>query len=346
MDTDYTTREKMVGLFMVVVLGLTIAALVVIGRGEGWFQTYVVYYTTFDQNYNLQKNAAVKLYKTDIGKVKDISLEKDKVRVTLAILEKYSSRIRTDSVCVVESPTFIGSEYVSIIPGSSKAPLLPEKGEIPSREKRSLDDLLTEFQVEKTAKMAVIAIQNLARLIEELRAPDGPLLGTLENVRRISANVAAITDDLESGRGTLGALINSRELLDAIRKSLASLDSILADLGRATSQTPETMKLVNQNLASFKQAGADLGSSLAAIRQIVVNLREAVGSLRVILDNVEVGSRDVPHITRGALNGIQEIRDGVKRIDSVVRSLEKNVLIRGNLPRVPPADHNKSRLRE
>ncbi len=346
MDTNFSTREKIVGLFMVIVVGLMVVALVVLGRGKGWFQSYVIYYTTFAQNYNLQKNAAVKLYKADIGRVKDISLEEDKVRVTLAILEKYASRIRTDTVCVVASPTFIGSEYVSIIPGSATAPALPPKSEIPSREKRSLEELMDEFQVEKTAKMAVIAIQDLSALMEVLRSPDGPLLGTLENVRRISANVAAITDDLESGQGTLGALINSHRLLDEIRRSLGSLDLILADLGQAAAHTPETIKLVNENLEAFKQAGADLRARMADISRIVSDLQASTAYLKTIMENIAAGSGNVPRITQGALDGIQEIRSGVRRIDKVVRSLEKNFLIRGNLPPEKLADHSKTRLRQ
>ncbi len=346
MDTNYSTREKIVGLFMVIVVGLMVAAIVVLGRGKGWFRSYVIYYTTFAQNYNLQKNAAVKLYKADIGKVKDISLEDDKVRVTLAILEKYASRIRTDTVCVVESPTFIGSEYVSIIPGSSTAPPLPPKSEIPSREKRSLDDLMNEFQVEKTAKMAIKAIQDLAELTERLGDPDGPLMGTLCNIRRISANVAAITEDLQSGRGTLGALINSRRLLDEIRRSLGSLDLILADLGQAAAHTPDTVRLVNDNLVVFRQAGFELNQRLEDIKKIMADLQVSTAHLKKIMENVATGSRNVPRITRGALDGIREIRSGVRRIDNVVRSLEKNILIRGHLPLQKVADHSKAKLRQ
>ena len=48
-----------------------------IGRGQGLFKKYVTYYTTFNESYNLQTNAAVKLFKTDIGKVKQITLAKE-----------------------------------------------------------------------------------------------------------------------------------------------------------------------------------------------------------------------------------------------------------------------------
>jgi len=40
----------------------------------------------------------------------------------LAILAKYASRIRQDAVAVVDSPTLIGSEYISIVPSAPNAP--------------------------------------------------------------------------------------------------------------------------------------------------------------------------------------------------------------------------------
>jgi len=61
---------------------------------------------------------------TIIGKVKKITLTDDKVKVEQAILQEYASRIRNDTIAIVESPTFIGSEYVSIKPGAFDAPVI------------------------------------------------------------------------------------------------------------------------------------------------------------------------------------------------------------------------------
>ena len=148
MDMEFSRIERLVGVFVIGVSMLLLATLVIIGRGKDWFETYITYYTTFNESYNLQENAAVKLFKTDIGTVKKITLEKNRVRVKLVILEKYASRIRQDALAVVESPTLIGSEYISIIPGSAQAPLIPEQGEISSREKRSLTDIFADFEVD------------------------------------------------------------------------------------------------------------------------------------------------------------------------------------------------------
>ena len=125
METRYTSAEKSVGLFVIGITLLLLTTVVILGRGKDWFADEVTFYTSFKESYNLQVNAAVKLFKADIGKVKRISLGEDNVNVQLAILAKYASRIRQDSVAVVDSPTLIGSEYISIVPGAPNSPENP-----------------------------------------------------------------------------------------------------------------------------------------------------------------------------------------------------------------------------
>ncbi|TFG45408.1 MAG: MCE family protein, partial [Candidatus Brocadiia bacterium] len=174
MELNYSRKEKIVGIFVVFICFLLLSTIIILGRGKNWFQDYNTYYTTFDESYNLKVGADVKLFKTNIGKVKAISVE-NKVTIKLAILSKYGSRIRTDTVITAESPTFVGSEYISIIPGSADAPLLAREGEIPSKAKKSISDILDEFEVEKTAKKLIRVIQDLAEFTQTLKDPEGPL---------------------------------------------------------------------------------------------------------------------------------------------------------------------------
>ena len=118
MELIYSRREKIVGLFVISIIVLLFSTVVLIGRGKNWFKSYVTYYTVFEESYNLQENADVKFQKASIGKVSRIDLTEDKVRVTLKILEDYQSRITRDTAVTVKSPTFIGDEYVAVIPGN------------------------------------------------------------------------------------------------------------------------------------------------------------------------------------------------------------------------------------
>jgi len=169
MDLDFSIREKIVGMFIISITILLLGTVIIIGRGKDWFKTYIPYYTALDESYNLQENTAVKLFNTDIGKVKKITLVGDKVKVDLLILEKFELRIRSDALITIKSPTLIGSEYISIIPGRKDAPLIPHGGLIPSQRKKSIYDYLDEFEVEKTGKMLVEAIQDISEIVKTIR---------------------------------------------------------------------------------------------------------------------------------------------------------------------------------
>jgi phospholipid/cholesterol/gamma-HCH transport system substrate-binding protein len=304
MQISFDVKEKIVGAFMVVVVVLLLTIVVMIGRGKDWFSSYVTYYTVFDQAYNLNENARVTLFKADIGKVRKVTLEGNKVKVELGILQHYAQRIRVDSVATVESPTLIGSEYISITPGSPDSPAIPKDGTIPSKEKK---DLMAQLQIEKTAELVVKTVQRISEIVEHVADPEGPLYASLDSTEKTLANLEAITQGIREGEGTAGGIVRSEELLQTIYEQLDQLHTILADIGDAAAKTPEMMDDVKQSVIMINQ----------------------------ILTNIEKGSKDVPAVTQTTKEGIREVRDGVEEVDKVVQSVQKSFLIRPNLPPEP-----------
>lgn len=344
MELDYSSKEKTVGIFVVCIGILLLTTIIILGRGKNWFEEYNTYYTTFDESFNLKVGADVKLFKTNIGKVKAISIEQ-KVRIKLAILDKYASRIRTDTLITVESPTFIGSEYISIIPGSTDAPLLVQGGEIPSKAKKSISDLLAEFEVEKTAKKLVQAIQDIAEFTQALKDPKGPLFSTLENVNQTTQHLENITKGIEDGDGTVGNLLTSTQLLDAILIRIESVGEILAYLSEASSKTPDTVDQVQNSLRGVKEITDGVTESVALLKNILTEFEKNMPNIQSILENAEKGSRDVPEITTSVTRIIQEARDEIENVDKVIQSLQNNFLIKPNLPPEPIGENTDAGLR-
>ncbi len=324
MELDFSKKEKVVGTFMISVAALLLVTVVIIGRGKDWFKTYITYYTVFDEGYNLQIDTPVKLFSADIGKVKNITPVGDKVEVKLKILDDFRSRIRTDSIATVKSPTLIGSEYISIIPGSKNAPLIPVEGEIPSRPGKSITNYLEEFQVEKTAKMIVEAAQEISRIVKIMRDPKGPLFSAFDHANNTLANLEMITGDIASGKGSVGGIIKSRALLDHIHRNLDK---------------------VGDDLATLEKIETGMLENIPSIKNIVKDIEEAARTLNVILANLEKGSHDIPRVTRSSAQGIHEICEAVDNIDKVVTSLKKNFLIKPNLPPEPEAKNIDARMR-
>jgi phospholipid/cholesterol/gamma-HCH transport system substrate-binding protein len=345
METSYTRAEKSVGIFVIGVVLLLLTTVVILGRGKEWFAEEVTFYTSFKESYNLEVNAAVKLFKADIGKVKRISLGKDNVNVQLAILARYASRIRQDSVAVVDSPTLIGSEYISIVPGAPDSPKIPVGGIIPSIEKKSLADVLKDFEVEQTALLAVRTIQQIAALVSIMKDPQGPLLSTLANVERTSSNLEQITGRIQQGQGALGSLVASRELVDGVLTNLDRMNALLGDIQATAARGPVLMDQVGDNLATIQSAGSGIVQNVEVLSAILDEARASIESFHVILENLERGSQDIPRVTATARDGIREIRQGVENIDRVVQSLQRNVIIRSNLPDEPTSMNMDAGLR-
>jgi len=289
MDLKFSRVEKSVGLFMTMVVLLILVTVVLIGRGQDWFRDYVTYYTTFKEGYNLQVGAPVKLFKTDIGKVKKITLVEDKVRVELAILEEYASRIRKDTLATVESPTIIGSEYVSIRPGPVTEPAIPERGVIKSVDRKSLDDIMQEFEVEKTAKMLISAIQNLSDMVEELQDPGGPLFSSLRSVEKTLKDVRAIVADVHAGEGTVGGLLKSDELLVKINDAMDQIDQILANVERGSEDVPAITKSTKRGLQETRDTVKEIDRLVKAAQKNALIRRDIPPALEG--KNMDAGLR-------------------------------------------------------
>jgi phospholipid/cholesterol/gamma-HCH transport system substrate-binding protein len=344
MELNYSRKEKIVGIFVIFIGLLLMSTIIVLGRGKNWFQDYNTYYTIFDESYNLKVGADVKLFKTNIGKVKAISVE-EKVRIKLAILEKYESRIRANTVITVESPTFVGSEYISIIPGSNDAPMLAPEGEIPSKAKKSISDILEEFEVEKTAKKLVQTLQDIAEFTAALKDPQGPLFSSLENIDKTTQHLETITKGIEDGDGTVGNLLTSTQLLDTILLRLKKIGDILAHISEASAKTPATVDQVQDSLAGVKEITDGVTESVALLKNILTEVEKNMPNIRAILENAEKGSRDVPEITTSVTRIIQEAREEIENVDKVIQSLQNNFLIRPNLPPDPVGENTDAGLR-
>lgn len=345
MDMTYSRTEKLVGLFVLGVFLLLLATVVVLGRGKDWFRTYIEYYTSFDESYGLEVDTPVKLFKTEIGRVKRITLVGDRVEVELIVLEEYASRLTSGSRVTVESPTLIGSEYVSIKPGPASAPPIPKGGIIPSRPRRSLTGLLAEFEVEKTAKKLVQAIQDISEITAVLKDPHGPLISTLENMGSATGDLKMITRDLRAGKGTIGSLLKTRELIDRIHGRVDQVGDILDSVDAAAGKAPGAMDLVQDNLAGLGTIRERIVERIDRIEPILTEIEETVSLMRKMLQNMEPASRDLPALTGSSRTLLENIDERMDEIDDILKAVQENFLIKPNLPQSPEAKSIDSGLR-
>lgn len=345
MELHYTKTEKAVGLFVVGIVLLVLASLIMIGRGKDWFKQYVVYTTSFEEGYGIQPNTPVKLYKTDIGKVKTVTLVGDRVELKLAIQEEYASRITAGTWVTIESPTLFGSEYVSIKPGSISAYGIEPGGLIPSKPRRSLGDLLADIEVEKTARRLASIIENLETLSRQLADPQGPLSASLSHVETATENMARISEDLRDGKGTAGQVIRSEALLNAIEARLVKLDEVIDPIAEAARQAPPAMALVQENLVNLKRIQSKAEPAVGQLQALLDRTDAIMASLQQVMERVEAASIHGLPAVQSARETLERVAENMEKIEQIIEAVRQNFLIRPHLPDEPAPEAIDSGIR-
>lgn len=309
MRLQYSTMERMTGAFILLTLIVFLFTVAVVGRGKNWFRKHVVYYTTFQEGYNLVSGSRVKLLGTDIGSVTDVLLTKgNKVKVRVKVLAEYASRIRANSVATVESPTVIGSEYINIRPGTSKAAAIPPEGLIPTKEKKKFTEYLEEYEIGAKLEHISKILEDLALITDQLKDPKGPFFGTFSNLQQITGTV-------ESGEGSLGRLIKSDELYEHMDTFVATLQETADYLVRAG--------------VNIEKGSEHLEKATREVPEMVDKTQELLDRLLKVQVILEKVMTEVPEISAQAREGMQEV-------NRILDSVKENFLIRPNLP--PPPD--------
>ena len=291
MQEGFTGKEKLVGVFLLVLMIFTMVTLLVIAQGKGWFVAINTYLVKFKQGYNLHQGSLVKMFNTEIGKVSELRITETggqpQVQVTVKVYKEYAKLIRLDSVAEVVSPTIIGSEYLEISPGSYGYPVIEPYGTIPSRERTSLTDQLKELVNQETIQKVKFTLNNIAQLSEQLKNDEKVLLAVANHANEIMVS-------LTEARGTMGKLLMQKGLYTRMEQSLGRLDQLLVQAKGLTGDLRPTAK----NLQEFTNS-----------------INKEIEPLKAIVANIKASSEDLPDLmqqaTATARSG-KEVMDAIK----------------------------------
>ncbi len=291
MSETSSRTEKLAGFFLVLAILGGLGAILLIGQGKGWFQKSQTYLAIFPQSYNLQQGAAVKMFNTDIGTVTRLRIvrvkDENQVEVTIRVNAKYSDLIRLDSVAQVESPTILGSEFLSISAGTYGYPPIAPFGTIPSRVKKTLADYLDEFQPEESLRKVKKFISDLADLGDRFKTHEQKFLSTLTHFDEVLVSVI-------EAKGTLGKLLMQKDFYNRLENALVKIESTLKnsegitrDLKSASVKVPGLVDKVNQELEQVKCILADLKKASSQIPGLVETADEAARTGKEVIDAVK-----------------------------------------------------------
>lgn len=302
MEEGFTRKEKMVGLFLLVMIILIKITLLVIAQGKGWFQSQTTYYVYFKQGYNLRQGSMVKMFNTEIGKVTNIDFKRkedeNQVEVTIRVLTEKAGLIRTDSVAEVIAPTLIGSEYIEIAPGSSGYPVVRAAGTIASQAHKTMSENLAELFNEETIRQARLTINNITSLTERLKNHEKAWLATVNHIDEVVVSVI-------KAQGTLGELVSRKDFYNRMNQSMTEVDKAILNVKKIT---------------------GDLVPAAQNLQTASKTIQLETETVKGILADIKGGTQEFPGLMETAAETTQEGK-------TVVEAVKANPLIRLTLPK-------------
>jgi phospholipid/cholesterol/gamma-HCH transport system substrate-binding protein len=256
----------------------TLLFLMTSSTGMGLFSHKLVITTYFENAAGLKAGAAVNLQGVTIGNVKSVTVttapdrKLTPVQVVMKIDPKYQASLHTDSKAALSTVGVLGDTIVDINSQVATGPMLRDGDELKTEETPSIQDVVKASQ------------------------------GTIESLNVILAKMNNIVDNLQSGKGSVGQLINNPDLynkFDAaaaeIQKLTAKLNSKNNTVGKFFNDNGEMYDRVNDivgrvdSVTKDLQGGKGTAGKLLTDDKVYDNLNQSLASLNSILADAQAG---------------------------------------------------------
>jgi ABC-type transporter Mla subunit MlaD len=213
----------------------------------------------------------------------------ERLVLTLSVLERERSRIRTDSRVQVRSGgSIIGDRVVSVSSGSATAPAVADGDTVHAREQADVEGVTSDATL--AARELPGILENVKVLTAQLRTAEGTLgaLGLETGGSKISAlreQTGRLMDQLSGSRGTLGLALGGRTTLhDRAAEAMARVDSIRTLLASDT----HSLGRFRRDSTLVREIGR-VRDELATVQQLAASPNGTVGRFRtdsIIMRNV------------------------------------------------------------
>jgi phospholipid/cholesterol/gamma-HCH transport system substrate-binding protein len=289
-----------VGVLVIVALCALTALVFLMSNSTGGFlagKLTIISY--FENSAGLKDGAPVTLEGVTIGNVKSIHIVPQRkltpVEVTMRVGKQFSPALHTDSKSSLETVGVLGDTVVNIDSKVATGPPFQSGGELKTTETPNLTDVIKSSQ------------------------------GTIEQLNTILAKVDNLVDSLNSGKGSIGQLINDptlynnavltvnriQALVDTIASGKGSIGKLVAD-DTLFNRINETVGRV-QHITDELDEGHGTAGKLLKDETLYNNLKQSTDSLNQLLAGVNQG--------KGALGMMAKDPQFAKKLDDTVTKL-------------------------
>jgi phospholipid/cholesterol/gamma-HCH transport system substrate-binding protein len=291
--------ELRVGL-TVLFASVTLTVLIFLMSGTtGMFTPKIILKSYFDNASGLRLGAPVRLEGVDIGNVEAIRIIRENpltpVEVTMKVSSKFDYALHKDSFASLNTAGVLGETYVDIDSSKAKAGAARNGDVLPVHDRPDFQDVVRSGQ------------------------------STLENLQTLLLRMDRILTTVESGKGSVGKLINDPSLYNRLNDTVGDLQGIINKVGEGQGSLG---KLFNDD-ALYNKANATI-DKLSVIADelnqgkgtagkflkdpaLYDNANKTIAEARQVMEQVNAG--------KGALGKFARDEEFAKKLDNTVTKL-------------------------
>ncbi|WP_035349520.1 MlaD family protein [Edaphobacter aggregans] len=278
--------------------------------GLGIFSRKLTIVTYFENSAGLKPGAAVNLQGVTIGTVKTVTVvstperKLTPVRVVMKLNEKYAEELRKDSKASLTTVGVLGDTVVDINSQFAVGPPLRDGDELRTLETPSLTDVVKASQ------------------------------GTIESLNVILAKMNTIVDNLQSGKGSIGQLINSPDFynkvngtVDELHKLTVNVNNGRGTIGKLVSDDALYNRLNDtaarlDNIANELDSGKGTAGKLLKDPSLFDNLNSTLKHANSLMADADAGKGGLGYIAKDP-QFRQQLQNTVTQVDQLVTGINQ-----------------------
>ncbi|MBQ8367261.1 MAG: MCE family protein [Alistipes sp.] len=290
-------REFKIGIFAVIVILVSWWGIKWLG-GQNLLLQSNIYYVYYDDVSGLQESSRVKLRGVEVGNVRDITLEADRVKVEIAIESEYTQMIPENSIAEIGAAGLMGGVEIAIIQGDAERCIKDGatfEGRIKTDMLGSLADKGTEL------------IDGLNQTVAGINDLIG---GNSQNITALIANLESTTKSIDSILATSAPNINEavgnlNKFTTTLSDNTERVDSMINNLNTFTGELAEadvvnklttTVESLNEVLAAIENGEGSVGK-LVNDEELYNSLTTAGENLGLLLEDLKANPMRYVHFS-------------------------------------------------
>ena len=234
------SRVARLGAFIVVALAVLAAGVFIIGSKNYLFSSTYRLKAQFDNVAGLTNGADVQVGGVHSGTVHSIDLPHkpgEKVTVVMDLDKSTHEIIKQDSVASIETEGVLGNQFLAISFGSAGQADVKDGDVIESEPPLLMADMLKKAN------------------------------GMLDSSQQATLHLNSVSAKIDSGQGTVGALVNDKQLYNNLEQSTAAMHDTMLQAQVGVTDFQENMEALKHNFllsGYFRKRGYEDSASLTA----------------------------------------------------------------------------------